>query len=131
MPCGIVLKLTVVPGQFVSETRASALVGSFRTRVAKLVTLLHKPVTLTEYNPALPVEILEIVREELVAPKMIVPSFDHSKLNGPVPCAAVLKVVAVPGQFVTETNGSALVGVLRAKNAKFVTLLQSPLTLTA
>ena len=125
------LKLTVVPGQFVKETNRSALVGSFRTRFAEFVTLLHKPVTLTEYNPALAIEILESVSEELVAPVIIAPSFAHSKLNGPVPCAAVLKVVIVPGQFVTEAKGSALVGVLSAKNAKFVTLLQSPLTLTA
>ena len=85
MPCGIVLKLTVVPGQFVKETSASALVGSFRTRLAEFVTLLHKPVTLTEYNPALPIEILESVREELVAPVIMAPSFAHWKMNGPVP----------------------------------------------
>ena len=48
MPWAMVLKLTVVPGQLVCETNASAMVGTFTVRLALLVTLLQVPVTSTE-----------------------------------------------------------------------------------
>src|SRR5437899_7963355 len=63
VPCAVVLKLTVSPGQLVWEASASAVVGALTVRLAKLVTLLQAPVTCTEYVPALAAAILESVKE--------------------------------------------------------------------
>src|SRR5260370_39770321 len=90
VPWAVVLKLTVSPGQLVSETSASAVVGTLTVRAAKLVALLQAPATCTEYVPALNAVMLESVSEELVWLASGEPSLAHWKLNGPVPEAAVL-----------------------------------------
>src|SRR6266478_67650 len=108
VPWAVVLKLMVSPGQLVSDTSASAVVGTLAMRLAKLVTLLQAPVTCTEKAPALA----------------------HWKLNGPVPWGAVLKLTVSPGQLVSEIKASAVVGTLTVRLAKLVTLLQAPATWT-
>src|SRR6266478_6239660 len=130
VPWAVVLKLMVSPGQLVSDTSASAVVGTLAMRLAKLVTLLQAPVTCTEKAPALAAVMLVSVKELPLWPGSVKPSLAHWKLNGPVPWGAVLKLTVSPGQLVSDTSASAVVGTLTMRLAKLVTLLQAPVTCT-
>ncbi len=73
---------------------------------------------------------MESVKELPLWPGSVKPSLAHWKLNGPVPCAAVLKLTVSPGQLVCVSSASAVVGTLIVRLAKLVTLLQAPATWT-
>ncbi len=73
---------------------------------------------------------LASVKELPLWPGSVKPSLAHWNLNGPVPWAVVLKLTVSPGQLVSETNASAVVGTLTVTVAKLVMLLQAPVTCT-
>src|SRR5260221_13501732 len=61
--------------------------------------------------PELAAVMLGKVRELPVWPESGTPSLAHCKPNGPVPCAAVLKLTVSPGQLVWVTSASAVGGI--------------------
>src|SRR5260370_21473271 len=71
---------------------------------------------------------LESVKELPVWPGSVEPSLAHWKLNGPVPWAAVLKLAVSPGQLVSETKASAVVGTLTVRLAEVGMLFHTPAT---
>ena len=58
------------------------------------------------------------------------PSFSHTKLNGPVPEGVVLKVAVEPGQLLRLVKAVAVTLVSTVKIALLVTLPHAPLTVT-
>ena len=66
----------------------------------------------------------------LVCPLIRLLPFRHTKLNGPLPDAVVLKMAVSPGQLVVLINCVALTLVNTVKVPLLVTLPHAPLTVT-
>ena len=126
----MVLKVAVVPGQLVRLVNGVAPTLIITVNVALLVTLPQAPLTATLYVPASELVTNGTVKVLLVSPIRMKPSFDQSRLKGPVPEGVVLKVAVVPGQLVRLVKEVAVTLLRTVKVALLVTLPQAPLTVT-
>src|SRR6188768_4270673 len=88
-PDTTVLKVTELPGQLVAFNKGVSTGCSLTVKVAKFVTLLHSPVTSTEYTPPSSTVTLLRASEVLVWPGISAPSFRQRMANGPVPSMTV------------------------------------------
>ena len=109
VPLAVVENTAPSPTHRLGFASAVAVVFELIVSVAQLVTVLHGPLTSTQYNPPCEGLTFDNTNWLFVSPGKTVSPLRHKNANGPVPLGTVLNAAVPPGQAAVFASGVVLV----------------------